>query len=76
MQNKAVLTAQVNVPVLLQPDCWDDYVGGGLVEGDVENAADFSTLVTNHPLFVFAACGHDICPQHGRQLPSFIPLKV
>lgn len=76
MQCEAVVIAQISVPTPFQPGCCEDYVRGGLVEGDVENVASFSMSITNRPLAVFAACNRDICPQCGRQLLSFSPLKV
>ena len=76
MQSEAVVIARVSVPMLLQPGCCEDYVRGGLVEGDVENAAGFLMPVTNRPLAAFAACNRDICPQCGRQVLSFSPPKV
>lgn len=76
MQSEALVIARISVPIPLHPGCCEDHVRSGLVEGDVENAASFSMPITNHPLAVFAACSHDICPQCGWQLLSFSPPKV
>lgn len=60
-----MVIAWIIIPVLLQPDCCEDYVRGGLVEGNVENAASFPVPVTSCPLAVFSACNRDIRPWCG-----------